>query len=534
MQGGGRLPRVAGPQVFLWLAWLLAGCVIVYVVGAPFWGAEYPMITEFPFHAAASSVFRHYGEADWHFREQFVFQPLVEPSLSLYGLSALLMLVMPPVAATKLASALLLALLPLGLMVLCWGMRKSPLLGLWGLLPVWGVLTGWGFLNVLAGMGLFAMSVGLALRLVDRRSRELQVALLVCLALMFVTHALRVPLALLAIALAAVLMRERSEGMGPLLLVLLVGAFAFAGWWYFRASSSALQVQWEWPPDWERLSLMEGYLYDVWVDDRDLRVFRRALFFLLLTAAGLWGLRFFRSRTGPRAPVVHGPHAVVGFSIVLFFVLYMTLPMEMGDHWYVFPREITAAAFLLPALLLPNLPNRTWAHLGFVAVAAVALLPLGYQSARASREFSENTVHFRTMVEEIPPAPKLLYLVFEHGGSRSKSSPFVHLPAYVQAERGGWLSFHFAEWERGPLRYRSRADSAAVVPPQTPARWEWSPRLFRLEQQGAFFDWFLVRQKASPDELFAADPAVQRVAHFENWWLYRRLSPSTGPIGKSP
>ncbi|MGD8317636.1 MAG: hypothetical protein PVH76_07805, partial [Myxococcales bacterium] len=155
MLGGPTAPtaRLKGPQPLLWLAWLGAAATITYVVGAPLWGATYPMMTDFPFQTAASSVFRHYDDPSWHFEEQFVFQLFAVPYVTPFALSALFMLVLPPVAATKLATALLLSLLPIGLMVLCWGLRKSPLLGLWGLLPVWGVLTHWGFVGFMAALG---------------------------------------------------------------------------------------------------------------------------------------------------------------------------------------------------------------------------------------------------------------------------------------------------------------------------------------------------------------------------------------------
>jgi hypothetical protein len=84
-----------------------------------------------------------------------------------------------------------------------------------------------------------------------------------------------------------------------------------------------------------------------------------------------------------------------------------------------------------------------------------------------------------------------------------------------------------------PFRYRDPTDPGAVVPPATPLRWEWSPQQFQLDRHGAFFDWFLVRRARSPDELFASDPSIERVAHFESWWLYHRRG-STGPPDQTP
>jgi hypothetical protein len=533
---GGRIEpaaRVTGPQPLSWLAWLCAAATITYVVGAPFWAADYPMMTEFPFHAASSSVFRHYTDPGWHFHEQFAFQMLAVPQVTLYALSAIFMIVLPPIVATKLAAGLLLALLPLGLMVLCWGLRKSALLGLWGLIPVWCVLAHWGMVDFLAALGLFAMALGLALRVVDRPSVKLQGALIAVLVLLFFTQAYRFPFALVMLVVIALVMRGRVESIKGLLIPLVVAGALFVVWWLTRAEMFLPKVQWVWPPAWHRLSDADAYTSDIYIGDEDLEMFRRTGLLLGLTAAVLLAIAVVRLRSWPKGGWAVPAHVIVGVAILISLGLYLTLPMEVGASWYVFPREITAALFLVPALL-PNLPRKTWAHLGFVIWTAVAIAPLADFVTDAHREFSTTTVHFREIVRELPKAPKLLYLVYDHQGARARNSPYIHLPAYVQAERGGWLSFHFAQHEGFPFRYRDAADPDAVVPPRTPVRWEWSPQQFQLDQHGRFFDWFLVRRQRSPDSLFASDPSIQRVAHFENWWLYHRPRVSAGPPSETP
>lgn len=524
--------RLKGPKPLLWLAWVCAAATIVYVVGAPLWAADYPMMTDFPFQTAAASILRHYGDASWHFQEQFVFQGFAVPYVTPFGLSAIFMVFLPPVAATKLATGLLLALLPIGLMVLCWGLRKSPLLGLWGLLPVWGVLTHWGFVGFVAALGLFAAALGLALAAIDRPTVGTQVALVVVLILLFFTHVFRFPFALVSMVVAGLLLSRSVDTLRGLVIPLVVGTGLFVGWWLSGPELLAPGFHFVWPPQWNRLLEAPSYLSDIFVDGEDTIMFRRTGLLFVVTAAVLGGLAIARLRSWPRGNWVVPAHAAVGISIALFLGLYLTLPMEMGIWWYVFPREITAAVYLLPALL-PDLPRRTWAHLGFVVWTAVAIAPLGELVADAHREFSTTTVHFREIIRELPKAPKLLYLVYDHEGSRARMSPYVHLPAYVQAERGGWLSFHFAELGAYPMRYRDAADPNAVIPPETPLRWEWTPQQFQLDEHGDFFDWFLVRRVGSPDALFVSDPSIARVAHFENWWLYHRRG-STGPPGQTP
>ena len=534
---GGRIEpaaaRVTGPQPLLWLAWLCAAATITYVVGAPFWAADYPMITEFPFHAASSSVFRHYTDPGWHFHEQFAFQMLAVPHVTLYALAATFMIVLPPIAATKLAAALLLALLPVGLMVLCWGLRKSPFLGLWGLVPVWGVLGHWGQVDFLAALGLFAMTLGLALRAVDRPSTRVQGALIAVLVLLFFTQAYRFPFALVMVLLVGVVMRGRVENVRALLIPLGVGTALFIVWWLTRAELFVPKVNWVWPPAWHRMQDARIYTVDIFTGNDDIELFRRTGLLFGLTALVLLIVAVARLRSWPRGSWVVPAHFIVGVAIAVSLGLYVTLPMEIGDSWYVFPREITAALFLVPALL-PNLPRKTWAQLAFVIWTAVGIAPLTEFVAEAHGEFSTTTVHFREIVRELPKAPKLLYLVYDHHGARAQNSPYIHLPAYVQAERGGWLSFHFAQDETVPCRYRDASDPNTEVPPRTPVRWEWSPQQFQLDQHGTFFDWFLVRRVSSPDSLFVSDPTIQRVAHFENWWLYHRRRGSTGPPSETP
>ncbi|MFW2389286.1 MAG: hypothetical protein ACN4G0_13180 [Polyangiales bacterium] len=524
---------MTGPAPLSWLAWLCAAATIAYVVGAPFWVADYPMMTEFPFHTASSSVFRHYSDPGWHFHEQFVFQLFAAPHVTLYALSAIFMFVLPPVAATKLASAILLSLLPIGLMVLCWGLRKSPFLGLWGLVAVWGVPAHWGFIGFLGSLGLFAMALGIAFRLADRPGIKLQGVLIAVMILLFFTNVHRFPFAVLMLLLVALAMHDRVDSIRGLLIPVGVSSALFIAWWLTRAEPLALEIDWFWPPQWSRMSEASAFLTDIFIGDEDTFVFRRTAMLFVVTAAALSGIAIFRLRSWPKGTWVVAAHAVVGFAILLFVGLYLTLPMEIGTSWYVFPREMTAAAFLLPALL-PNLPRKTWAQLGFVIWTAVAVAPLGELVADAHEEFSTTNDHFREIIRELPEAPKLLYLVYDHEGSRSKSSPYIHMPAYVQAERGGWLSFQFATLDTFPFRYRDESDPEALVPPNTPERWELSPQLFQLDEHGDFFDWFLVRRTNSPDALFSTDSSIQRVGHFENWWLYHRVGPRLDRNEKRP
>ena len=193
--------------------------------------------------------------------------------------------------------------------------------------------------------------------------------------------------------------------------------------------------------------------------------------------------------------------------------------------WYVYPREITAAVFIFLAVM-PDMPKQWWFRLPIVAALAVSTGKMAFHTALQFHAFDKTTEDFRQISESIPKAPKLLYLVFHHSGSTKRTTPYIHLPAWIQAEKGGWLSFHFISWNASPIRYRENDPN---VPPSTPDRWEWTPQRFRLKRHGAWFDEFLVRHYRSPDHLFRSDPTIERVDNVGTWWLYRR-KPDADPL----
>jgi hypothetical protein len=135
------------------------------------------------------------------------------------------------------------------------------------------------------------------------------------------------------------------------------------------------------------------------------------------------------------------------------------------------------------------------------------------------REFETATSDFRVVLNSIPKAPRLFYLVYYRGDSAKRVSPFLHLPAWIQAEKGGALGFHFADWGLYPIRYRA---GSGAVPPSLPPGFEWTPQYFNVDIHGPWFDTFLVRHTIDPHELFDADPSVRLVLHRGTWWLYRK------------
>jgi hypothetical protein len=512
--------------------------VVIYAVLAPFGATRYPPMTDLPFHAASTSALRHYLDPAYHFREQFTVHPLAVPYMSHYALGALFMLVLPAVTAVKVASAVMLSLVPAGLAVMFHGMKKSPLLGLLGLIVCWCNLTHWGFINFVGALGLFAMSIGFTLLCLDLPTTRRQVALGVTLVALFFTHIFRFPFALCAVVGTTIVMYPATRRWRPILAPLAPAVGLMALWLVVRpkvlsGSVGPLAIHKE------RLAEIPGLLTGAFYDPAERQAFegffRIALVVFVASLTMAVGQAVLRSRgddaTPPSSDSPAHPSASVAWTIgvlvvplacaAVFLGLFLVLPMQMGAWWYVYPREATAMV-LIGFGAFPNLPRSIWLRVPLVAMLAWAGVRVARVVVDNYARFDAATRDFTAIVQEIPQAPRLMYLVFDHGGSTRTTTPFIHLPAYVQAEKGGWLGFHFATWGASPLQYRPRDEPGAVVPPPVPLRWEWTPQIFDVRSHGAFFDWFLVRRGSSPDALFRADPSIERVDHIGTWWLYRR------------
>lgn len=505
--------------------------VTLYVVIAPLASAHYPPITDLPFHAAHSSILRHYWDPAWHFHEQFVLRPIAVPYMLHYGLGALLMLVLPTVTAVKAATAILLLMMPAGMALLLHGMRRSPMGALLSLPFVYCALSHWGFVSFVAALGLFAAAVGLAMLTVEKPTALRSIGLAISLVLLFFSHIFRFPMGIAAVIGAAIFLYPATRRFWPIVPPMVPSLVLFAIWLVVRpptleTGQILLRL------DLERRKEILGLVFDGFTDAAEgesLGVFAKVAAVVVIVSLAAHLRRARRvNRTGREVELRLAAWLVVAACTLVFLGLFFTLPMQIGTWWYVYPREITAAAFLGVALL-PGLPRAIWIRAPMVI--AIAVVSLGYGRFVASKyaEFDRQTADFREITSKLPQAPRLLYLIYDHAGSTRTVTPFVHLPAWSQAERGGFLSFNFIGFGAAPIAFRAPDDPSAVLPPKVPLRWEWNAHPFKVLEHGAFFDWFLVRARSAPDAYFYDDPDIEPVAHAGKWWLYQRVpSPLTG------
>lgn len=501
---------------------IAAVAVTLYVTAYPLAVVDYPPMTDMPFHAAAISILRHYGDPSFHFREQFTLHLAEVPYWTLYGLGAFFSLFMPIVAATKLATVILLLLLPVGLAVMFHGMKKSPLLGLLGLPLVWNTLTHWGFINFMAAIGLFAMVVGFTLLVLDRPTRGRQIGLSAALLLVFGTHIFRFPFALAAVAGTALVMYPATRRVRPLILPLVPPLLAMLGWMSVRRAELSSEGMEPLALHYERFAEIPGFLFGAFTGgaeralaDRTYRIVALAwlacvALFLIEQRWRRWSARDLWWSIGVTVlPVCLG---------AVFLAMYLALPMQIGVWWYVYPREIVSALFIGLGVF-PALPRASLLKLPILGAIVYGGAGQAHLVAENFAAFDASNQDFRRIVRHLPQAPRLGYLVFDRNHPRFVAPTFIHMPAWVQAERGGWLSFQFISWNAMPIRYR---EGSPDVPPPTPSRFEWTPERFDLRKRGEFFDWFLVRRSGGPDPRFQQVPGLRLVDRAGPYWLYHR------------
>ncbi len=496
---------------------------MVFVIGYPLTVARYVPIVDLPFHAAMSSIVRHYGDPEWRFADQFTLHFFASPYASLYLLGAFFSFFAPIHVAMKLAVFVLLACLPLGLAVLFHGSGRSPYLGLVALPLTWNTFTHWGFINFLAAMGLMAAAVGLTLRVLRYGQRRDVLWLAFVLVAAFFTHVFRYPFMMLSVAFACALcFREAKRWL--LVAVAAAPSMLFAIIWLVVRPSElgASELVLSFQPG--RVGELFGYLFDSYHGVEEHTLAQRSL--VALGFCVVMSL-VFRKRAGEslvrgEGPLVWRllPPAVIFFGALVALVMFLTLPMSIGTGWwFVYPREAMTSVFLALGLV-PGLPSKSWEKL-------VCLLPLTLSAlvhanfvAANFRLVHDDGERLEEAIRSLPHAPRLGYMVLKHDVPGRKGSVYVHAPAWVQAEKGGVLSWHFASWNVLPVRYRT--DRPDIVPPPTPHRFEWTPQAFDLYTRGQHFDWLLVRSEQDPGRIVPPATGFLPRTRAGAYWLYEK------------
>src|SRR5690606_19089842 len=93
--------------------------------------------------------------------------------------------------------------------------------------------------------------------------------------------------------------------------------------------------------------------------------------------------------------------AAIASLVVVLGVGFLCLPMQIGNWWYVYPREATAVLAVGTALL-PDLPRSRWHALALGAVLGAAGLFFARVPAMHYAQFEDATADFRAITAKLP------------------------------------------------------------------------------------------------------------------------------------
>lgn len=163
-----------------------------------------------------------------------------------------------------------------------------------------------------------------------------------------------------------------------------------------------------------------------------------------------------------------------GFAALLFLG-YFLLPSSTGSSSAICERAGSALLAWLPVLVSPK-GLAASRQRGPWLLIALAVSTCWYTSTELIH-FNAEAKHFDAVLAKMPARPKLWTLAYDSQGALSRSNPYVHIAAYAQAQRGGFLSLSQVDYAWAvPLRRRKDAPAPAPVYGS-----EWDPNLVQVQ-----------------------------------------------------
>jgi len=530
------------PEQFAWIFALICGV-------APLWSSQALPLVDLPQHLHLISVLHRLDDASTLFPEFFARRPELTPYLGYYYVVSFLNWLMPLELANRVFLSAYVAGLPLSLAFLLKSLKRPTWPALLALPFAYGDSFAWGFINYCASLPLALLTCGFFVRAIEdapkRRAWAGALAASLVAVLLFHVQAF----AWLGVALPFLLLTTPApEGKSwnhrvPALVGVMPGVILFVLWIGLRVGQPqeiAPGQPWRsWGPMLSKENLgwksfeqnlgefmsvprgPDGSIADVQFpilagltpDGSDQRAVK--LVFLIALGAALFGLSraFGTGVLSQRAvkdkgllpsllaglrglfklPGEEGPLArwrIVGLT-VLAVILYLALPFDIRGYMYYLN---TRYAHLIAALLVcsvPALPELWSRRLVFVSAAAAVVLMLPLRAA--FQAFDAESRALTELSKSASPRPKVMGLIYATG-SRAVTHPvYLHASCVVARERGGLTNFSFALTPHSPLMYRG------APPPTFPS--EWRPDLMRWDEQGKYYDHFVLRG-VRPEQVF--------------------------------
>lgn len=217
-----------------------------------------------------------------------------------------------------------------------------------------------------------------------------------------------------------------------------------------------------------------------------------------------------------RTPKTAAPELVLALSVAA----YLFAPVAYKLVEPISHRFLPVALALLAVLGPRELRRRRLA--GWLAGAALLALSVQTAGVHAAKfELTDSEMgELDDALARTKPGRRLLGLIHDRGSAVVRVPAYLHAHAYYQSRVGGLAAYSFAELPKSPIRYRP-----GFEPPAFPPRFEWTPEAFEAARYGKYFDYFLVRTLpgvAAPPFPAGEAGAFRLVFDGPRWKLYAK------------
>lgn len=458
---------------------------------------DLPMV-DLPQHAAQIATWWHWDHPDYRAGEYLELN-LRTPYLLAYGLARLLAPLLGVVVALKLVIWLAVIATMVAFTTLARKLGHDPWLGLLGLPIAFGYSFYFGFVSFVSATPLTIFCCVAALKHRHTPGVRSGVLLSALLCLTLVCHGVAFAI---AGATAGVLLL-RGGGAFWARLLPCAPSLAFAAIWLPPGASMARMGRDVWEVDGFRGLSLPAAIVGMDAADPVALALGSVLLVLCLAACG---------------KLARQPERWILLLVAVGG--YCLFPASLRGYGFMPGRF---AAFVLPGILLACSPRAAhalsgpasaWLRSAMLVFVSGWLLLFGVRLAA----FNDETASFHRLVDALPRGLRVRSIIYERAGKAFPGMPLhLHLPAYYQAEKGGFLGHSFAIYPNSVLRLQKG------IPPAIPLAGEWYPELFDAAVEGPRFDYVIVRSRAERAyELFASAKLPVRLdAHWGDWWGYR-------------
>ncbi len=508
------------------LAWLLVLAACVW----PLWASGLLPFMDLPQHLATVRVLHSYNDPAFGVSHYFAIELGRTQYLAWYFLVDWLTYAMPLETAARVVFSVYAVGLPLSIAALLRAHGRDPRVALLAAPFVYNPFLFMGFANYVTALPLVFWALAILQELLDAFTWRRLLLLILVTTLLFYDHAQAF---VLYGALAGVTVLLGARGLHPRhwwrqVLHLAPVGLAMA-WWMRQSLILAGAEEWHkgmggrnvapvdirFKPLLERFTAFPEFLLDAYPDDVDEKILLAWIILLALVwVIGRASLNR-RGHLGRDALRQHVPEALLATS----FLIYIASPISYKWIWPIADRLVPAVALLaLPALARQSTPYRTFT---LVIPATILALTMSHVHADRARQFTEEAGPIHEVLAQAERGKKLISLIYQPQSRVMKWPAFLHFGQYYTVERGGMANFSFANFPQSPVLFPDEGG-----PPKVPPRFEWTPEVFTMAEQGYWYDYFLIRDANENRNPFGAERSkVELVVRKGPWALYRNLAP---------